>query len=136
MYFPPPIRITAPLLALVFGLGATLFDYRLNLESDLARPLRGMRARADSNGRRLARLSERLLAKTESEALQDDLKTLGDSPQMKIAGVVDQSGRIVADSAGKLRGQRAAETLLAPAAALINQRPDRRLCRMTLAWAQ
>jgi signal transduction histidine kinase len=121
MYFPPPIRITAPLLALVFGLGATLFDYRLNLESDLARPLRGMRARADSNGRRLARLSERLLAKTESEALQDDVKTLGDSPQLKIAGVVDQSGRIVADSTGKLRGHPAAETPLAPAAALINQ---------------
>jgi signal transduction histidine kinase len=121
MRFPPPMRIIAPLLALVFGLGATWFDYRLNLESDLARPLHGMRTRADSNGRRLARLSEGLLAKSERDALEEDLKTRVESSQLKIAGVVDQSGRIVADSTGKLRGQPVTATPLAAAAALINQ---------------
>jgi signal transduction histidine kinase len=121
MRFPPPIRITAPLLALVFGLGATWLDYRLNLESDLARPLRVMRTRADLNGRHLARLSEELLATSQRDALEEDLKTRVDSSQLKIAGVVDQSGRIVADSTGKLRGQPVASTPLAAAAALINQ---------------
>lgn len=121
MRFPPPMRIIAPLLALVFGLGATWFDYQVNLESDLARPLRGMRTRADSNGRRLARLSEELLARSQRDALEDDLKTRVDSSQLKIAGVVDQTGQIVADSTGKLRGQPAAATPLAAAAALINQ---------------
>jgi signal transduction histidine kinase len=121
MRFPPPIRITAPLLALVFGLGATWLDYRLNLESDLGRPLRVMRTRADLNGRHLARLSEELLARSQRDALEEDLKTRVDSSQLKIAGVVDQSGRIVADSTGKLRGQVAASTPLAVAAALINQ---------------
>jgi len=120
MRFPPPIRIAAPLLALVFGLLATWFDYRLNLNADLARPLRGMLVRAETNGRRVARLSEGLLAKGEREALEDDLKTRVDSSSLKIVGVVDSDGVIVADSTGSLRGKPAAETSLATAAALIN----------------
>ena len=39
MRFPPPIRITAPLLALAVGLVATFFEYRLNLDLDLDRHL-------------------------------------------------------------------------------------------------
>src|SRR3712207_4793861 len=61
MHFPPPIRLTAPLLALFFGLVATWFDYRLNLDLDLARHLAEVRERVDANGRRLARLSEKLV---------------------------------------------------------------------------
>lgn len=118
--FPPPIRITAPLVALVFGLLATWFDYRLNLESDLARPLRGMRTRAEANGRRLARLSEGLLAKDQRDALEEDMRTRSESTQLKFAGVVDQYGRVVADSTGELHGQPATITPLAAAAALIN----------------
>jgi signal transduction histidine kinase len=124
MRFPPPMRIIAPLLALVFGLGATWFGYRLNLESDLARARLGMHTRADANGRRVARLSEGLLAKSNRDALEDDLKTRVESSQLKIAGIADQSGRIVADSTGQLRGQRATTTPLAAAAALINQKGE------------
>ena len=121
MRFPPPVRIAAPLLALVFGLLATWFDYRLNLNADLARPLRGALARAETNGRRLARLSEGLLAKDQRDALEDDLKTRVDSSSLKNVGVVDTDGKIVADSTGKLRGQLATGTPLATSAALINE---------------
>ncbi len=120
MRFPPPIRITAPLVALVFGLLATWFDYRLHLDADLARTLRGMMTRAESNGRRLARLSEGLLAKNQRDALEDDLKTRVDSSSLKIVGVVDQDGLVVADSTGAMRGQPATATSLSAAAALIN----------------
>lgn len=121
MRFPPPMRIIAPLLALVFGLGATWIEYRLNLKSGLARPLRGTSLRADYTGRGLARLSEGLLARSERAALEEDLKTRVDSSPLRIAGVADQSGQIIADSTGELRGQPAAMTPLATAAALINQ---------------
>ena len=67
MRFPPPIRITAPLLALAVGLAATFFEYRLNLDLDLARHLAEVRQSADSNGRRLARLSEDFLPATQPE---------------------------------------------------------------------
>lgn len=119
MRFPPPIRITAPLLALVFGLVATWFDYRLNLDLDLARHLGEVRERADSNGRRLARLSERLLAAAQREVLQGDVEAMADLPLLGVAAVVDESGRVVAESTGNLRGQPAAATRLAAAAALI-----------------
>lgn len=118
--FPPPIRITAPLLALVFGLLATFFDYRLNLALDLARHLGEVRERADSSGLRLARVSEKLLASGERDALQSEVEAMPDVPEEEVVGVVDGEGRIVADSASSLRGQPAAATPLAPAAALIN----------------
>ncbi len=120
MRFPPPIRITAPLLALIFGLLATFFDYRLNLALDLARHLGEVRARADATGLRLATVSERLLASGAREALQSEVKASPDLPPEEVVGVVDGAGRIVADSTGALRGQLASSTLLAPAAALIS----------------
>jgi signal transduction histidine kinase len=120
MHFPPPIRFTAPLLALFFGLVATWFDYRLNLDLDLARHLGEVRERADADGRRLARLSEKLLAVGHREALQADVEAMAELPQMESAAVVDDSGRIVADSTGTLRGQSAATAQLAKAAVLIS----------------
>lgn len=120
MRFPPPIRITAPLLALIFGLLATWFDYRLNLNADLARPLRVALARAETNGRRLARLSEGLLAKAQRDALEDDLKTRVEASSLKVVAIVDSIGLVLADSTGNLHGQRAAATPLAPAAELIS----------------
>ncbi len=120
MPFPPPIRFTAPFLALVFGLVATWFDYRLNLDLDQARHLGEVRARAEANGRRLARLSERLLASGDRDAVQADVEAMDELPQVEIAAVVDESGLVVADSAGALRGQSAAQSRLAEAAAHIN----------------
>ena len=117
--FPPPIRITAPLVALIFGLLATFFDYRLNLALDLARHLNEVRERADSNGLRLAKVSARLLASGERDALQSKVESIPDLPEEEVVGVVDGAGRILADSTGTLRGQLASATILAPAAALI-----------------
>jgi signal transduction histidine kinase len=120
MRFPPPIRYSAPLIALVFGLVATWFDYRLNLDLDLARHLSELRERADANGLRLARLSGRLLAAGQREALQTDVEEMAELPQVEIAAVVDGGGRILADSTGSLAGQAAGATSLAAAAALMN----------------
>ena len=120
MRFPPPIRFTAPLIALVFGLVATWFDYRLNLDLDLARHLGELRERADANGLRLARLSERLLAAAQREALQTDVEAMAELPQLEIAAVVDESGRVLADSTGSTGGQASAAPRLAAAAALMN----------------
>ncbi len=118
MRFPPPIRITAPLLALAVGLAATFFEYRLNLDLDLARHLAEVRQSADSNGRRLARLSEEFLPATQP-ALQADLEGMTELPQFEIAGVVDENRRVLADSTGTLHGRLATATRLAKAAALI-----------------
>ena len=84
MRFPPPIRITAPLLALVFGLVVTWFDYRLNLDLDFARHLAEVRESADANGHRLARLSERLFAMGQREALLADVQAMADLPTLEI----------------------------------------------------
>ena len=119
MGFPPPIRITAPLLALAVGLLATFFEYRLNLDLDLDRHLAELRQSADSNGRRLARMSEAFLPKTRPDALQADLEGMTELPQFEIAGVVDENGRILVDSTGTLHGKLAVATRLAKAAALI-----------------
>ena len=120
MRWPPPIRITAPLVALIFGLVTTWFDYRLNLDLDLARYLREIHERAESSGSRLARESGPLLVSGDRSGLQAVVEAIPDVPQVQIVGVVDESGRIMADSTGALRGQPAAGTSLAPAAALIN----------------
>ena len=120
MKFPPPVRITAPLLALVCGLTATLLDYRLNLHLDLARHLEEVRASANTNGRRLAQLAERLLAAGQRSALQADVEATGTLPHLKLAAVIDGRGRIVAASASALLEQTAIRTSLAKAAALIN----------------
>ncbi|MEO8438645.1 MAG: sensor histidine kinase [Spartobacteria bacterium] len=118
MRFPPPIRITAPLLALVFGLLATFFDYRLNLNLDLARHLNEVRARADSKSRHLADISERLLASGDRDVLQSEVEAIPDLPEEELVGVMDDRGRLIAESSHSLRGRLAAETLFAPAAAL------------------
>jgi signal transduction histidine kinase len=120
MRFTPPMRIAAPLLALVFGLAATWLDYRLNLDLDLDRHLAELRERAASSGSRLARASRRLLASGNREALQNRVEATPDVPETEVIGVVDENDVIVADSTGGFRGQSAATTPLAPAAALIN----------------
>ena len=120
MRFPPPIRCTAPLVALAFGLVATWFDYRLNLDLDRDRHLGEVRESAEANGRRLGRLSERLLATGQQEALQADVEAMSDLPGLEIAAVVDEAGRIIVDSSGTLRGHSASKGPLAQAAALMN----------------
>lgn len=124
MRFPPPIRIAAPLLALLFGLSATWFDYRLNLDLDLSRHFNELRERADANGHRLAHLSERLLAASQREALAADVEAMADLPLLEMAAVVDENGRVIVDSTASLAGQIPADTALANAAGLIGA--DRR----------
>src|SRR4051812_34479633 len=102
MRFPPPVRFTAPLVALFFGLGATWLDYRLNLDLDRARHLDEMRERTDSNGSRLARAGEQLLAAGDRDALQSLVEMIPDVPDVEIVGVVDERGEIIADSTGRL----------------------------------
>ena len=120
MRLPPPIRITAPLVALIFGLVTTWFDYRLNLDLDLARHLRDIRERADSSGSHLAHESGPLVVSGDRSGLQAMVEAIPDVPQIQIVGVVNESGQILADSTGTLGGQLAMRTSLAPAAELIN----------------
>jgi signal transduction histidine kinase len=119
MRFPPPVRITAPLIALVCGLIVTVLDYRLNLDLDLARHLTEVRDRADSNGRRLARLTENLPA-GQSDVLQMDVEGTEELPNLEFAGIVDETKQILAASPRGLRGQPAEKTALSRAAGLIN----------------
>jgi signal transduction histidine kinase len=120
MRLPPPTRITAPVVALTFGLIATWFDYRLNLDLDLGRHLREIRERASSSGTRLALRSATLIMAGEQDDLKAEVKAIPDVPEIQIVGVVDETGRILADSTGQLLGRMAGETRLSPAAALIN----------------
>ena len=98
MRWPPPIRMTAPLVALIFGLATTWFDYRLNLDLDLARYLREIRERAESSGSRLAHESGPLLVSGDRNGLQAVVEAIPDVPEVQIVGVVNESGRIMADS--------------------------------------
>jgi signal transduction histidine kinase len=120
--FPPPIRISAPLLALAFGLLATFLNYRLNLTLDLTRHLNELRARSDSSGRRLAQASERLINSGELDLLEAQVETMPDLPEEESVGVIDENKRIVVDSTGALGGLPVDSTPLAPVAALIG--PD------------
>lgn len=118
MRFPPPIRITAPLIAIVFGLLATFLNHRMNLALDLNRHLNEVRARADSSGRRLAEVSERLVTSGQLDVLQARVETMPDIPEEELVGIIDQNGRIISDSTGTLQGKPVSLTPLAPAAAL------------------
>lgn len=122
--FPPPIRVTAPLLALTFGLLATFLDYRLNLALDLSRHLKEVHARANSSGRRLSEISQRLVSSNQLDLLQEQIVVIPDLPNEEMVAVVDASGNILADSTGTLRGKSVALTSLASAAALINKESD------------
>jgi signal transduction histidine kinase len=121
MRLPPSIRITAPLIALVFGLVATWFDYRLNLDLDLGRHLGEIHERADSSGTRLAHEVGPLLTLRDRTALQAVVEAVPDVPETQIVALVDENGKILADSSGELVGQPVSVTPLAPAAALINR---------------
>jgi len=92
--FPPPIRITAPLVALIFGLLATFFDYRLNLALDLARHLNEVRERADSNGLRLAKVSAATaVLKEDQDAMGAELLT--QAAEFTTGNVVNLIARLI-----------------------------------------
>ena len=116
--FPPPIRISAPLLALAFGLLTTFLDYRLNLALALARHLNEVRARADSSGHRIAEVCERLIATNQLDLLQAQVEAMPDLPDEELVGVIDENGQILADSTGSLRGKPLVTTPFASAATL------------------
>jgi signal transduction histidine kinase len=119
MRFPPPIRLTAPLVALLCGLAATILDYRLNLDLDLARNVEELNARTDSTGRRLAKLSEKL-PENSADVLQTDVEVTEELPSLDNVGVLDDRGIILAGSPKTLCGKQVASTDLAAAATLIN----------------
>lgn len=117
--FPPPVRLTAPLLVLGFGLVATWLNYWLALDANLARDLSEVRTRAASVAARLAAASEPLLSRGLVSVVQLDLNTMLDVPEMVIAGVVDGRSVVVADSSRRWAGIPVKLTSLATAAQLI-----------------
>jgi signal transduction histidine kinase len=116
--FPPPVRITAPLVALVFGLAATFLHYRLNVALGLRRHLDEVRARQQSSGVRLATASEQLLASGELNLLQAEVEAMPDLPQEEFVAVVGADGRIIADSPAAYRGRAIQDTPFARASVL------------------
>lgn len=117
-FFPPPARWAAPLLVLVFGLMATWFDYWLALDVNLGRDLAEVRGRAEGVARRLAVIGDGLLKRGDMKALRLNLTTMMDVPELLLAGVMDEHGRILADSEGAWSGVMAESTPLAVAAEL------------------
>ena len=115
MRLPPPIRYSAPLLALVFGLAAMWLGYELNLANDLARNLDEVAAQAEATGLRMAKLAETQLARGETAALAEDLAAWADEPWLKLAALVDEKGVVLADSDRQWAGRAARDTPLAPA---------------------
>lgn len=117
--FPPPVRLTAPLLVLVFGLLATWFNYWLTLDANLAGDLAVVRTRAAGVVARLAATSGPLLERSLTAVVQLDLRTMLDVPELVVAGVVDERGVVLASSSGSITGLPVSRTSLAAAATLI-----------------
>lgn len=118
--WPPPVRLSAPLLVLVFGLTATWFGYWLALDVGLTKDLKEARDRAEAVTKRLAVTSELLLAAGQVEAVKLNMATLMDVPDLVIAGIVDSRGTVLADSTRRLTGFPVRATPLASAAGLIH----------------
>ncbi len=120
MRFSLPLRLKAPLVALVCGLAATLMDYQLNLHFDLARHQEELEERADSNGRRLAKLATSLLNQEGGLAvLQADVQGTEELPVLENAGIVNKDGFIMAGSPVFLKDRDVKTTPLVAVAALI-----------------
>ncbi|HSJ03630.1 MAG: histidine kinase [Verrucomicrobium sp.] len=120
-----PVRLTAPLLVLLFGVAATWFNYTLARDANLARNLAEVRQRAGGVVARLAAMSERLLSDNLTRVLQLDLSTMLDVPELVSAGVVDSRNVVLADSTSRWIGFPVSRTPLAPAGTLI--RPVRQV---------
>lgn len=118
--WPPPVRLSAPLLVLVFGLTATWFGYWLALDVGLAKDLEEARARAEAVTQRLAVTSELLIGAGQIEAVKLNVSTLMDVPDLVIAGIVDGRGTVLADSTLRLAGLPVRATPLAAASSLIH----------------
>lgn len=117
---PPPVRLTAPLLVLVFGLLATWFNYWLALDANLARDLAEVRTRAANAAASLAATSGPLMEHGLRSVMQLDLSNMMDDvPELVVAGVVDPESKVIADSTGKWAGVTVNETPLAAAATMI-----------------
>lgn len=114
-----PMRLTAPLLVLVFGVMATWLNYTLTLDANLARDLSSVRQRAGGVAARLAAMSEHLLADNLQRVVKLELTSMFDVPELVSAGIVDSRGIILADSSGRWAGFPVQGTTLAPAATLI-----------------
>lgn len=115
MKFPPPFRLLMPVLLLVFGLIASWLDYELNLANDLERNLGDVVAQAQATGNRLSALAAQHIERGEDEALRESLAAWLDEPWLRIAAVVDASGKVVASSDARWNGVSATATPAAPA---------------------
>ncbi len=117
--FPPPARLAAPLLVLVFGLAILFLNYRWNLADDLARGSASLRAEATATGQRLARLGGNLHTPGGIAALQADLAVSVAAPDLALAAFVDSDGSILVSSARELSGREARLTFMRAATSLM-----------------
>jgi signal transduction histidine kinase len=119
VFFPPPARLAAPLLVLVFGVAILFLNYRWTLADDLARGSAVLRAEATATGRRLARLGGNLLTPGGVAALQADLSVSVAAPDLALAAFVDADGSILVSSARDLSDREARLTFLRAATSLV-----------------
>ncbi|RFC45174.1 MAG: Signal transduction histidine kinase [Verrucomicrobia bacterium] len=124
--FPPPARLAAPLLVLVFGVAILFLNYRWTLADDLARGSAALRAEATATGQRLARLGGNLLTSGGIAALQADLAVSVAAPDLALAAFVDTDGSILVSSARDLSSREARLTFLRAATSLM-QPAERRI---------
>jgi len=117
--FPPPARLAAPLLVLVFGLAILFLNYRWNLADDLARGSATLRADATATGQRLARLGGNLNSPGGIAALQADLAVSVEAPDLALAAFVDSVGSVLVSSSSELSGREARLTFLRAATSLM-----------------
>lgn len=125
--FPPPARLAAPLLVLVFGLAILILNYRWNLADDLARGSASLRTEATATGQRLARLGGNLSSPGGIAALQADLAVSVEAPDLALAAFVDSVGSILVSSSTELSGREARLTLLRAATSLMQPAEGERM---------
>ena len=125
--FPPPARLAAPLLVLVFGLTILNLNYRWNLADDLARGSAALREEAMATGQRLARLGGNLHSPGGIAALQADLAVSVAAPDLALAAFVDSVGSVLVSSSRELSGREARLTLLRAATSLMQPSEGERM---------
>ncbi|MFC5453781.1 sensor histidine kinase [Prosthecobacter fluviatilis] len=113
--FPPPLRFLIPALLLVLGLVSALLDYELDLANDMARNFSDVTSQAEAAGARLTPVAQQHLQQGEIKALSESLSDWKHDPWLRVAAVVDESGKILASSTAQWEGVSAEETPAASA---------------------
>ena len=113
--FPPPLRFLIPALLLLLGLAAAWMDYELDLANGLTRNFNDVTTQAEAAGTRLTVLSQQHLLQGDIKALRDSLSDWKHEPWLRMAAVVDESGRVLASSSAQWEGSLADATPAATA---------------------